>query len=231
MMKKMLHRILSAFLLLSVLASLPACSKNTLCSVEADGRIFEALGGSRVNRLRVTENGKVIWKDSVRTDKTVGARNGSYGLEILDLNFDGHADIKLVSSVNGDMLSNLCYLYEPSLNSYQFNQGLSELCTVMPQAEQQVILSFTHTKKTYEAAEDAAASYITCDTTTAYYWKNGNLMPFRRVSVTYNSTYNNYVLSVSDYSEEIFEFLDPDDTWFTAEEYQATDLSFLYYFK
>lgn len=231
-MKSLITKLMGLLLSLALLLPLSACASNSIYSVTADGKTFEVLGGSRPKKLRVSENGKTIWQERVKTDQTLSdAQLSNFGFEVIDLNFDGYADIRQITHVEGEMTSNVCFLYDPATNTYLPNEPLAELCNVMPDPQQKVILSYSHQRTDSPAYADAPASYKTCDTSTAYYWKNGSLIPYRRISLTYSSEHNIYMLSISDYAEEIFEFLDPDDTWYTPEELEQVDLSGLYYFR
>ena len=233
MKNRIFVRLTVCLLMLCLCLPLASCgSKKLLYSTTADQRTFAVLGGSKPNLIRANDSeGNLIFEESVSTDRSVGTRNGTYGLEIQDLNFDGYADIKLITHASGDVLSNLCYLYEPEGNTFILNEELSALKTVQPNVEQKAILSFAQSRVDEPAFDDAPASYRTVDTATAYIWKNGSLIPYRRASLTYNSAHNLYVCSLSDYSEALGEFLDPDDTWYTPSEYAQTDFGFLYYFK
>ncbi|MBE6634258.1 MAG: hypothetical protein E7620_07975 [Ruminococcaceae bacterium] len=231
-MKPRIFKLTGLLLSLALLLPLSACASKAIHSVTVDGKCYEALGGSLPKKLRVSENGKTIWQERVKTDKTLSdAALPDFGFAVIDLNFDGYADIRQITHVEGEMTSNVCFLYDPATNTFLPNEPLGELCNVMPDPEKKVILSFTHQRTDFPAYTDAPSSYKTCDTTTAYYWKNGNLIPYRRISLTYSSEHNIYMLSISDYVEEIFQFLDPDDTWYTPEELEKLDLSGLYYFR
>ncbi len=227
---KALGTLLAALLLL--LTVLTSCASATPLYSKTDGtRTYAVHGGSRPKRIQVSENGTVVWKTRVSVDKTVGAQNGSYGLEILDLNFDGLSDIKLITSVNGSVMTNACYL-QTANGSYEYSDELSRLCNVGVDAEQKVIFSFAHTYSADDVEySDAKPSHTWSDITTAHVWENGALKPYRRVWLTYYSEHDVYCYSISDYSDLTEEFLDPDDTWMTPAEYQKTDFGFLYYFR
>ncbi len=228
-----LHRLTAILLLLCSLLSLSACGKGSLLyEVELNGHRLQVMGGNRPRSLQVCNaDGALLWEESVKVDRSVGNRFGTYGLQLLDLDFDGYSDILLVTAANGDVETNACYLYDSATGTYRYNDPLSQLTTVRPNTDYNTIFSFSHTRTDTPAYKDVPASYVTVDTTTAYVWKNGNLIPYRRVSLTYNSEHQKYILSTSDYSELIYDFLDPDDVWYTPEEYAATDFSLLYYFR
>lgn len=218
--------------MLLLIATLASCASATPLYSTTDGaRAYAVHGGSRPKRIRVSENGETVWDTRVSVKKTVGEQNGTYGLEILDLNFDGLNDIKLTTSVEGSMMTNACYLRVAN-GGYEYSEELSKLCNVKTDAEQKAIFSFSHT---YSADDqeysDAKPSHTWSDITTAYVWEDGALKPYRRVWLTYYSEHDVYCYSISDYSDVTEEFLDPDDTWMTLAEYQKTDFGFLYYFR
>ncbi len=221
--------LLAAVLLISALASCTASAP--LYSTEVGTRTYAVHGGNRPNRIVVSEGGVTVWESKVSVKKTVGDRNGTYGLEILDLNFDGRSDIKLITDVDGSVMANVCYLQQED-GSYALSDALSALCNVGIDSEKKAVFSFAHgyseDKKEYL---DAPPSHISTDVTTAYTWENGALKPYRRVSLTYYSEQDVYCYSVSDYSDELEDFRDPDDTWLTPQEFQTKDFGFLYYFR
>lgn len=224
---------LSALLLIgcSLLSAVSCASGSRLLYSIPDGdRVCEIYGNDgRPAYISVTQNGTQIWKKELKVKKSVGEQGGTYGFEVLDLNFDGRNDLKIAIDANGEQLTEL-YFLQTEDGSYQKTDLFSGLYTVGVNPGEQAIFSFSHTYQTGKA-ENNTEVYISTDTTTAYVWKDGVLKPYRRVSLTYYSAQDIYQYSVSDYSDVTNNFLDPDDKWLSPKEYLNADLSFLYYFR
>ena len=232
-MKKAISLLLAAILLALSLCSLAACGASTLLRSLSDGtRTYELYGrGSKPARILVTENGETVWEERISVKKSVGDRNGTYGFDILDLNFDGYTDIKIAVDGKDDQLTERIFLQSPFDQTYEESDLFDGLYTVGVDEKQEAVFSFTH-KTTYSKDyEEGKGIYVSADTTTAYFWGNGVLVPYRRVSLTYYSERNLYIYSVSDYNEEEGRFFDSDDRYIYPDEYEKTDFSFLYYFK
>jgi hypothetical protein len=161
----------------------------------------------------------------------VGALDGTYGFEVLDLNFDGYQDFMIASNVAGEAISYLCWLWDPSGGGYVQSKELSGLCNVHPREDLKAIFAFSHTYEVEQEYLDAPASSISADSTTKYVWKNGVLTPEVRATITYYSEFKRYCYSLAYYDAELGRFGMSDDRWLTPEEYEARDMSFLYYFR
>ena len=88
-------------------------------STEDGTRTYALSGSARKKHISVLENGKEIWKTSVKTKPSVGSRNDTYGLNVLDLNFDGSNDIKLIIDEQDGVLTEVCYLWNPTTGTYE----------------------------------------------------------------------------------------------------------------
>ena len=233
-MSTILKRILSPILILSLLLSLASCgaSNRLLYSQTEQNLRFEVYGGARARRVEITntETGKT---QTVRfhQKKKVGDRGGSYGFAVMDLNFDGYADFKIAKKADGDMLTELVYLYDPTSSSFKKSKAFDGLCTLGALPSEHAVLSFTHTESEVKEYSDAGRVYTVTDAATAYQWQDGTLVPYRRISLTYYAERDIYLLSVADYSEATGSFDDSEDRWFSPEKLAQTDLSALYYFR
>ncbi len=219
-----------------LLLPLSSCSVGETLAYRTDdnqsGNICEVYAkGERATRVRVTDrDGKELFDKRIKVDRQVGRRGGSFGFEILDLNFDGLNDWKLITDINGEMQYEACYL-QTADGGYEYARALEGLANIHPDPEQKTLLTFSQAKESKLAPGAEHESYINTDTVTGYTWKEGKLVPYRRVSYAYHSEQNIYIYSVSDYNEALGEFLDPDDNYLSPEEYAAADLSFFYYFR
>ena len=225
-------------LVLCLLLLLPICTScvwerhDLLYEVEKNGLTFSVRGkGDRVKQIVVKENGKAIWSKSIDTDKKMGKIDDAYGFSVQDLNFDGYDDFLIAVEKNGDCVSYECYLRVPRKDKFELNETLSAMYNVKADAELKAIFAF---EQSVDYREDGF--YITCDKTTKYLWNGNKLVPdmYSAIYQLYNSpegAQKPYWWAVAYYDEELGDFLDSDDQWLTAEEYQARDWSFIYYFK
>lgn len=222
-------------LLLCVLLLLPLCTScvwerhKLLTEIEQNGKTFCVRGNDeRVKQIVVKENGKAIWSKSIQADKKMGKIDDNYGVSVQDLNFDGHDDIVVATKKNGECVTNECYLYVGGDKVYQLHEELSSMYTVRANAELEAIFTFEQSTDYREEGY-----FITCDKTTKYKWKDGELVPDNYAAI-YHSSENvrkPYRYALAFYDSDLKDFLDSDDLWLTEEEYQAQDWSFLYYFK
>lgn len=233
----MKKRVLLILLTLAALLTCLGCGKEShdlLREIECGGRVYCVRGSNmRAKRIVVKENGEVVWSKRVKVDSSVGTRNGTYGFDVLDLNFDGFVDFMIADDVSGDCTSYKCWLWDAEQGDYVLSEALTGLCNVVTDVRLQAVFAFTHTYETEKAYADVPATSTTADCTTKYIWKDGVLTPSIRASITYFSETDLYLYSVAYFNEEtkMFEEDYVKEQWLTPEEYKSKDLSFLYYFK
>ena len=227
--KRLFNLLLCALLLLPLLSSCVWERHDLLYEVEQNGLTYSARGkGERVKQIVVKESGEAIWSKSVTTARKMGKIDDAYGLSVQDLNFDGYDDILIATKKDGECVTYECYIRKGAEPKYELHEELSSLYNVKANARLGAIFAFEQTR---EARGDDA--YTTCDKAIKYFWKNGKLVPDMYVAIHYysNSEQFPYCYAVAYYDEELGKFLDSSDKWLTEEEYEAADLSVLYYFK
>lgn len=226
---KLCSLILCLLLLTSVCVSCVWERHELLYETEQNGMTFCVRGkGERVKQIVVKQNGKAVWSKTIQTDKKMGKIDDAYGLLIQDLNFDGFDDVLIAVAKDGDCVSYECYLRRGRELKYTLHEELSSMYNVRANTELKAIFAFE--QSTEELEENI---YVTCDKTVKYLWDGNELVP-DMYSAIYHSSENvqkPYRWAVAYYDEELGDFLDSDDLWFTEEEYQNTDWGFLYYFK
>lgn len=225
---KLYSLLLCVLLLVPLLVSCATERFDLLYEIEQNGLTYCARGtGSRVKQLVVKENGKAIWSKRVKTDREMKIAD-TYGLSVQDLNFDGYDDILIAVAKDGDCISYDCYIRVGEKMQYERNKELSDLYNVKADGRLEAIFAF---RKSIDARGDNA--YLRTDKVTKYFWKDGKLVPDMYAAIHYYSGGDQkpYCYSVAYYDEELGDFIDSSDKWLTEEEYEATDWSFLYYFK
>lgn len=228
-------RILALVLTLLLLLPLTACAREQydVLFISAGGdRIFTVRGeDGEVKQLSVKEDGKLVWVEKVKVDKSVGKQFGTYGLAIVDLNFDGAFDIMLMQSVSGETVTYLCWLWDAERETYVASAQLSYLANTKVVPERNALLGFHH-------EEQSRSGQVTewTDAATQYVWKNSDLVPDRRIALTYYAESGSYCLSAKIYNPttQCFDIdIDgtPDRWFFSKAELDEYNLSQLYYFR
>ena len=224
-------RILLLLLLPCLLAS---CGEryDPLYSTEADGLTYVVRGSDdRARQIVVKLGDEVVWKTSIHGNRKVGNYKGVWGVEIMDLNFDGTKDIVITRAIDGDVADVDCYLWNQEKNSFRLSEELSSLSNVCARPQDKSLLAFDHSLVTHAATADLPETYVSTDRVTKYVWKDGILLPERRVSLSYDSEHKFYIYAVENYNESTATFEEPEETYLSIEEYESTDFSFFYYFK
>lgn len=228
-------RILALVLILLLLLPMTACAREQYDVLFISGggnRIFTVRGEDGVvKQLSVKEDGKLLWVEKVTVDESVGKQMGTYGLSVIDLNFDGAHDIMLMKSVSGETVNYLCWLWDAERETYVASAQLSYLSNTKIVPERNVLFGFHHEEQT-------RGGQVTewTDAATQYVWKSGDLVPDRRIALTYYAESDSYCLSAKIYNPTTQRFdidIDgtPDRWFFSASELDEYDLSQLYYFR
>jgi hypothetical protein len=229
-MKKTIAFLLLLLMLLPFAASCKAERFSLLYSTEVGGVTYCVRGnGDRPRQVVIKQGDKVLWASKVKVSRSVGNLGESYGLEIVDLNFDDLPDLMIPTAVDGECVSYACWLQNSDGKGYTYSKELSALQNVHADPDRLAVFGFAHSYWE-ETDQESPDRIISTDTTTKYVWKDGDLQPQIRVSITHYPIEKRYCYSVSYYDEETGEFNVPDDSWLTPEEYKTTDFSFLYYF-
>lgn len=231
-MKTRVFAFLLSLLLLLPLASCAGERYDALYVTDAEnGLTYSVRGaGTRAKQITVKRGEELLFAERIKVNKKVGSLGGTYGFEVIDLNFDGLLDMMIVDEVAGEQKRYLCWLANAD-GSYTKSEELSGLCNLKAYEKLQAVRSFSHSFESEKAYSDVAAATISTDAATQYVWVNGILTPSIRISITYYSETARYCYSVSYYDEETKAFSDSDDKWLTPEEYKEYDMSFLYYFR
>lgn len=214
------------------LLCLAGCAKReTLCTVEDGDRTVTVLGGGgKVNYVSVSEDGHEIWQTRVYADRTVGERDGSYGVRVVDVNFDGRNDLIVALTVTGEVTTEQVFLQQTD-GTYRVSTQFEEKGNLAVDERQELVFGFAHTDQTERDVETDRTYHVTTDTATAYSWQGSTLVPRRSVSLTYYGNKDLYCYSVAEFDAALGAWKDSDDIWLSPAEQAAADLSALYYFR
>lgn len=231
-MKKRIFALLLGVLMLFSLLACASEKHELLYLCEADGRSFCARGeNGEVKQIVVKARDDILFARDVTVDSSVGTQNGTYGLTVTDLNFDGAADILLMQSISGESVFYRAWLWNVQKETYSLSESLSSLCNIKPIPERGAILAFSHGQ---ELRDNQLIQWS--DSATQYVWKSGELIPERQIQLTYYADVAAWCLTAKIYNPQSKKF-DIDisgmsDRWFfSQEELSAYDLSQLYYYR
>lgn len=231
-----MKRFVSLFLVFLLLFCSVSCGEekyNLLYSEDVGDLTFSVRGsGKRLRQVVVKRSdGILLFAEEVKVDPSVGEQGGTYGLDVTDLNFDGVSDFLLTVSVVGECKEQLVWIWDPGVSEYRKSEALSGKCNVEADGKLETVFTFSHFYTTEKAYADVPASHTTVDAVTQWEPSDGDFLPSQTVSLTYYSETDRYCYSVSYFDVSLGKFEDPDDYWFTPEEYEKEDFSFLYYFR
>lgn len=236
MKKRFLTLFVAVMLLLPVLCACATERYDLLYSVERNGYTYAVRGTSnRVKQVVVKQGEQVLFAKKVKTDASVAVSDGTYGLAVADLNFDGRDDVMVATETNGNATAYQCFLWNEEKQSFVKDESLSGLCNIRVDNELQAVFAFAHTYQVEPAYADAPEASISTDMTTKYVWEDGKLRPDVRASITFYSESNRYCYSVAYWDSEDQKLGDSDDNWLTPEEFAknkaAGKYDVLYYFQ
>ena len=226
------RRICLCLALAALLLTLPSCAKRELLYSVADGdRTVSVLGGNgRANYLSVSVDGEEIWQERVYADRTVGERGGTYGLRVLDINFDGRNDLILAITSEDDVTTEQVFLQQ-SDGSYRVSAEFEKKANLAVDARQELVFGFNREDQTEYDTASGKTYHVITETATAYSWQGSSLVPRRYVSLTYYGGSDRYCYSVADYDAALGAWKDSDDHWMTPAEYANETFDGLYYFR
>ena len=220
-MKKIISLALATLILLS--CALTSCGKSKITIPDGD-RSYQIQKSGQKRIITVYVNDVEIWETKEKVKSSVDGIDECFGVEVLDLNFDGYSDIKIATSKSDDKISAVCYLQNSTTGLYEESTALAELYTIETLPEQQLVLS-------YFGITTDMVNGSTVETVIAYKWQGDGLLPYRKLTITHYPIENRYCYGVADYLNGSLQFDEPIERWFTPEEFSQVDLSFFYYFK
>ena len=230
----MKKRIVAGLICLLVLLGCVSCARerhDLLYSTEQGDLTFCVRGNTtRPKQIVVKRGEEILLAQKIKVDSSVGSLDGSYGLTVLDLNFDGHNDVMVANDVFGECVSYLCWLWDNENSQFVKSESLSGLCNISVNTEKKSVFAFSHTFERERAYLDVPETTIATDITTKYVWTDGVLTPNIRISLTHYSETEMYCLSIAYYDTEAKQFSidNTKEDWIKASEIGEYDLSELY---
>lgn len=186
-MKKIhIHRTLALTVAtLMLTATLSSCTGKILHEATVDGLTYTLRGASdRVEQITVTRDGRRI--GSFQKRGLPGAEGGAnYGFNLIDLNFDGMADMQLTVAQGEAGPIYASYLWDAETEKYVYHTKLSTLQGVEAIASLGILTSREHILTIDPATDDTPEFEIRTDAYIIYEWQNGKLVDVYRKKLTY----------------------------------------------
>lgn len=209
-------KIISAALIAAAFLTLSSCANPNRYHCEDYSCTLYTLGGTLTKISVEDHNGK---KHTLRANGDATEGNSISDFELVDLNFDGHPDIRFVSRVTDTGNRYSCYIYEPASGVFSQNATLNTLISPTVDLESQTISSY-HYKKTVEpATEDTPAATIVEAGITLYGWVNRRFVPLSGEMITYYSESDIYRVSTYEPNSD-GELESVRDRWLSPEQYE-----------
>ncbi len=234
MKKRLLLILLGICIFTSLLSSCaPTERYDSLYYVDPGEFTFGVRGtGTRVKQLVIKKGEEILLLENLKVSKNVGSRGGNYGLEVLDLNFDGHMDVMVADNLIGECLYYQCWLWNAQSSAFEKSEELTGLANIKTDEKLQAVFAYsTETKSTPSPDPEEADYTIIRDTTTKYIWEDGVFHASIAASITYYSETDRYEYSVYYYNPETQVLEEDQNLWMTPAEYREADLAFIYYFR
>lgn len=234
MKRKIVFWILCICLCTTCFSACAAERYDPLYVVDQDEFTFTLRGttGKQAKQLVIKKDDEILLAEKLKTSKSVGTQGGTYGMQVLDLNFDGHMDVMVATDLEKECIFYQCWLWNPSTETFERSEALSGLANIKTDANTHSVFAYaTKTTSTPAPSSEHADLTVVRDTTTKYIWENGILHPSVAVSMTYYSETDRYEYAVYYYNAETGQMEEDQNKWMTPQEYREADLAFIYYFR
>jgi len=208
-------KLLVSLLLLAALLALPSCAHPEPYNCDDYSCTLYTLGGTLTKIAVTSPDGS---KQTLRAYGDAVKGNSVSSFELIDLNFDGHDDIRYIARVTDVGYRYDCFIYEPIAGIFSENSTLNSLISPTVDAEAKTISSY-HYKKTVEpATEDTPAATIIEAGLTVYGWVNQRFSPLSGEMITYYSESDIYKVSTYEPNDE-GKLESVRDRWLSPEQY------------
>lgn len=191
-----------ALLLIALLLS--SCGLPLLQEIEADGMTYALYGNGRVEQIEVRQDKKTIGtyqqkglKENVL--KPLGISD--YGFRLADLNFDGKADMQLMTVKTEGAHRYATYIWDESRGEFAYHAALSALQNVTLIDSLQALSAWEYEYTIDPATSDTPEFYTESNHFVLYRWIDGRLTEVHRKEKTYYQESDIYCYAVYDRDE------------------------------
>ena len=216
-----------------LLLPLAACSAKDAAMLTDGERRVELVGGfwtPKTVRVVDARTGEEIWSESVKIDRSVRKLGKDWGLQCVDLNFDGRNDLLVATDVSGERTKQLCFLQQED-GGYLRSDDLSGLCNLHADPASRSVLSYSESSESVKSALNGKFYRVDTDSVVQFLVEGNRVTPWKSVSLVHYTENDLYCYSIAYWDEDARSFSSPDDLWLSAEDYAAQDWSFFYYFR
>ena len=199
-------------------AALSACAGEILHQETVDGLTYTLHGTSeRVEQITVTRDGKRIGAYQKRGLQGIGQVEHC-GFRLIDLNFDGNADMQLLIARGdiGDVYAT--YLWNESDEKYVYHSTLSTMQDVGAIIALGAVTAREYKVEIDPATDDTPEFEIITESFVIYRWQGNNLTPIHRKDLTYYEESDIYCYFITEVNEG-GEWETVRESWITAERF------------
>jgi hypothetical protein len=187
---------------------LVGCGAKHMDTVKPDGSPFSfELKGKKgiVTQITVTKDGKSVCE--LDCDGT--------GFEYVDMNFDGHGDIRLKSSANDGTYN--CFVYQPNTGTFTKHTELGLLIDPTFNTDAKEITCKIYKKiDVTEENPDLPTAYIETKGNAVWFWNNGVLTQKEENGIEYYSADGIYCVYKSSVVNGTLERNSAAEKWYTS---------------
>lgn len=217
---RFLIRLLSAFLLLTILSS---CGSPMLSQTTVEGFTYTLYGQNRVERIEVKRGEERIGtyaQKGITFDLLTKLGDDSQGFRVTDLNFDRMPDMQLAVASTESGIRYASYLWDEAKGEYVQNKELSALYDVGMIASLEVITAREYEHTIDPATDDTPEFDINKESFVLYRWQNGMLTAVHRKELTYYEESDIYCYAIFDLNE-YGEWETTRESWVTDDRYDS----------
>jgi hypothetical protein len=163
----------------------------------------------------VTSGGKTI--TTIRADGAVTGMS-DYGFIFVDVNFDGHDDISLVTSIDNNGTKYSFWIFNTSGKNFGTDKTLNSLLSPTFDKNTKTITAPYKTHTIDPAVGTEPETYIDEEGMITYEWRQGALTAIHKECITYYSESEIYCVAVWDINAD-GELEPTDERWLMPEQY------------
>ncbi len=213
----MINKIAAFLCLLAAFLGLSSCAFfSPYTEVSNDEYTCRLYGRTILRKIEVVSGEQTI---AVLRVGNARANIRDCNFELIDLNFDGHDDFRLVASVESEGSKYRCWLWNPDTKTLSTDSILNSLLSPRIDYETKTISAPYRTYTIEPAVGTEPETYISEVGVFTYRWRQGQLTPIKKECRTYYSETEIYCVATWDINAE--GELEPTvERWLTPEQYQ-----------
>lgn len=174
-------------------------------------------GESRLYQITVKSEDRVVARIKVN-GVDVGADDCNF--EFIDMNFDGHEDIRFATSEDREGTRYRCWIWDPSLKSFSVDKNLNRLLSPDFDAATETLKASYYIRTVEPAVGDEPETFTAERGVVTYGWRQRALVALRRECATYYGESDFYCVAIWEINES-GELEATSERWFNPEQYES----------